>query len=1027
MKRKLLSMLAVLVAFFSIQVLHAQTDITSTYLTNPGFDNPSDFTFTNEKTDDPSNVGSVTGWDVESLGVWGVGYVYEFESDSLFNGASIPLVDKNGKSEGGVLAISVGWGNTLSFSQQVTLPAGRYRIEYDVYNSGTATAGNSAVGWLSEFGDNVLSTKNYFELGVWESDTIDFVITAENYGKIQVGFASLNVGSGNNAKLCFDNVRLYLLEFPYQLLDAAALLTEDVIKGSNYDLNGIWENLNLVTTIGEGVSVSWESSKPSVLNSAGTLTAPEGYDTSLTLTATLSYVENGKTYTYDKTFTVLVLADNPIGLIASWNFDEANYSEEDGKITLTATGDAGSFKGSFENGASKRVIGKDDNQFTVIDLGSENGYFDMGKEVGETIYQLETGFSMGGYFLVEEEAVNATANGNFMWCFSNSDQNATDKNGSIFGRPWAANYSITTGRWDSGIGASVNKGSVFVDATEPAGEQLAYRGTWHHMFYSQTGTTGTLYIDGVEVASSIAVNVLPYQLRIDGRTGTDYNYLGRSQYADNGDKYFNGALLYDFRLYAYGLPSDDLGDGGLNVEETLQALNDAYDLNQGKGSPSNLEAAVELIDVPSEWLGAVVNPGESLPALPTSVTGYPEIMVVWTPSNSDVFDENGNFVHHYYDATLSNLTVKLIDKNTGRSTSKEFVIGATIKAGTAPNATESGKILHFDFANTTTDKVNNITGTLENSAQIIQLGEGDNAFNVLDLGEENGYFDMSAKAGQLVANLDGGFTIATYYRIDNSYTELSSNGNFVWNFSNSANIGTDQNGYFMLSGGQQRTELSSGTYNSEGISNLVLERNAENGYQQPQQSEWYFVAVTGEPGLVDDEFILNYYMYRTDSLAPTEIISGHEAIYINKTIKADLLKEDKLGTNYNWIGRPCFSGDKYLRNTWIYDFRVYNKGLTELEFEGAEFGDVKATLLALASANKAGSSLESIVKDAPYKVYADDSRNIHIIGLEGDEQLALYDIAGRQYQVNSPNNIHVDGAGIYILRINNFAVKVLVK
>ncbi|MDL2241825.1 hypothetical protein LJB91_02835 [Bacteroidales bacterium OttesenSCG-928-L03] len=1029
MKRKLLSMLAVLITFFSIQVLHAQTDVTSTYLTNPGFDEVSDWTFEDRATVGDVIEFQVTGWTHQNPINWSLGLVYEYESGYVFIGATVPDSDINGNSEGSLLVVTIGWGSTISFGQQVALPAGRYRMEYEVYNAGTVTEGKSAAGFVPETGGAFLSSKSSFPAGVWEVDHVDFTLTELTYGNIQVGLISVpGVSSNFCAKLCFDNVKLYTLDFPSQLLDAAGLLTEDFIKGGNDNLyDGIWEDLNLVTTIGDGVSVSWESSKPDVLSSAGVLTAPEGYDTSLTLTATLSYDENGTVYTYEKTFTVLVLANNPIGLIASWDFEKASYSQEEGKILLTATGDAGSFQGSFENGASTRIIGEGDNQFTVIDLGAENGYFDMGKEIGKTIYQLEAGFSMGGYFLVEEEAVNATANGNFMWCFSNSDQNATDKNGSIFGRPWAANYSITTGHWASGISSSVNKSGVFVDSTDPSDTQLAYRGTWHHMFYSQTGTTGTLYIDGEEVASNIAVNVLPYQLRIDGREGTDYNYLGRSQYADNGDKYFDRALLYDFRLYAYGLSGGDMGESELNVYETLQNLNDAYDFNSGKGTPSNLETAAGLIDVPTEWLGATINPNETLPALPLSVEGYPEIMVIWTPSNPDVFDENGHFIHHYYDATLSNMTVKLIDKNTGRSLTKEIAVGATIKAGTAPNVTESGKILHFDFANTTTDKVNNITGTLENNAQIVQLGEGENTFNVLDLGSENGYFDMSAKAGQLVANLDEGFTITTYYHIDNSYTELSSNGNFVWNFSNSDNILTGQNGYFMLSAGQQRTELSSGTYNTGGISNLVLERNAENGYQQPQQGEWYFVAITGEQGLVEGEYDLNYYMYRTDSLAPTEIVTGHEALYsIGKTVKSDLLKEDKLGTNYNWIGRACFSGDKYLRNTQIYDFRIYNKGLHISDFEGAEFGNVKETLLALASAGKGGTALESIAKDAPYKVYT-NNRNIHIVGLEGDEQVVLYDIAGRQYRINTPDDIQVDRPGIYILRINNFAVKVMVK
>lgn len=36
---------------------------------------------------------------------------------------------------------------------------------------------------------------------------------------------------------------------------------------------------------------------------------------------------------------------------------------------------------------------------------------------------------------------------------------------------------------------------------------------------------------------------------------------------------------------------------------------------------------------------------------------------------------------------------------------------------------------------------------------------------------------------------------------------------------------------------------------------------------------------------------------------------------------------------FNWIGRPPFNGDKYLRNAQVADFRIYNIAISDKELK----------------------------------------------------------------------------------------------
>jgi hypothetical protein len=66
-------------------------------------------------------------------------------------------------------------------------------------------------------------------------------------------------------------------------------------------------------------------------------------------------------------------------------------------------------------------------------------------------------------------------------------------------------------------------------------------GQWVHVAVTLSGTTGTLYVNGVAVGTNTAIAHAPFRLAV-----TTQNWIGRSQYA--GDPCFNGKLD-DFRIY----------------------------------------------------------------------------------------------------------------------------------------------------------------------------------------------------------------------------------------------------------------------------------------------------------------------------------------------------------------------------------------------------------------------------------------------------------------------------------------------
>ena len=75
---------------------------------------------------------------------------------------------------------------------------------------------------------------------------------------------------------------------------------------------------------------------------------------------------------------------------------------------------------------------------------------------------------------------------------------------------------------------------------------------WKSVVYTQTGTTGTLYADGVQVARNTAVTVPPSAV---GNGVTTANHLGRSNYGT--DRFLKGRVA-NFRIYDRALTAAEV-------------------------------------------------------------------------------------------------------------------------------------------------------------------------------------------------------------------------------------------------------------------------------------------------------------------------------------------------------------------------------------------------------------------------------------------------------------------------------------
>ena len=214
-------------------------------------------------------------------------------------------------------------------------------------------------------------------------------------------------------------------------------------------------------------------------------------------------------------------------------------------------------------------------------------------------------------------------------------------------------------------------------------------------------------------------------------------------------------------------------------------------------------------------------------------------------------------------------------------------------------AEEANLKLHFNFENATGNAVpeavsgGTLKGTLQNNAKVEKMGK----YHVLNLGSANGYFDMGAGAGKVMAGCTN-FTISMYYYV-NANQNISGLGNFLFTFSTQETCSSDAGCYYFYALNSQRFAASQAGYGSE---------SSVNANVVSAKGRWVSV------------------VYVLDGNNGTLYVDGQ------KMLTAPMPKGNETFSNtapvYNWIGRSPFAGDAYLANTKVADIRIYDKALT---------------------------------------------------------------------------------------------------
>lgn len=214
-------------------------------------------------------------------------------------------------------------------------------------------------------------------------------------------------------------------------------------------------------------------------------------------------------------------------------------------------------------------------------------------------------------------------------------------------------------------------------------------------------------------------------------------------------------------------------------------------------------------------------------------------------------------------------------------------------------AEEANLKLHFNFENATGNAVpeavsgGTLKGTLQNNAKVEKMGK----YHVLNLGSANGYFDMGAGAGKVIAGCTN-FTISMYYYV-NANQDISGLGNFLFTFSTQETCSSDAGCYYFYALNTQRFAASQAGYGSE---------SSVNANVVSAKGRWVSV------------------VYVLDGNNGTLYVDGQ------KMLTAPMPKGNETFSNtapvYNWIGRSPFAGDVYLANTKVADIRIYDKALT---------------------------------------------------------------------------------------------------
>ena len=196
---------------------------TTVSLTNAGFD--TDISAGSKVSGTDHNY-DITGWTFVKNGTkWdathSISTAYGAAATDGTNSTAAPSANMYGETDGGVMHISAGWGETTRYEQEIeSLPAGKYVVYYEAYNanSSATTISSNYFGVNNLTSGSIDGTNNSFIFSDDKSYTYNDWTTHVTYfnliadvtsSKMNIGVTGNSGGSAATAKLWIDNVTIY--------------------------------------------------------------------------------------------------------------------------------------------------------------------------------------------------------------------------------------------------------------------------------------------------------------------------------------------------------------------------------------------------------------------------------------------------------------------------------------------------------------------------------------------------------------------------------------------------------------------------------------------------------------------------------------------------------------------------------------------------------------------------------------------------------------------------------------------------
>jgi len=318
--------------------------------------------------------------------------------------------------------------------------------------------------------------------------------------------------------------------------------------------------------------------------------------------------------------TLTTLQAQEANLKLQYNFNLKASSDS----ILDETGNG--FNAKLNGSASVKTLGA----YKVLQIGSTTGYLDLQSKLGNLVKTLSD-FTVSTYLYIDPSLV-LTNNGNFVWSFSNAADINTSATGCMFYSVKASRYAICTTNWNNEKTVNYNIASV--------------KGEWTHVTYTQSGTTGTVYIDGVQKKTG-TISVLPSTLG-----ATPFNYLAKSAYAS--DQYLLNTMFSDFRIYNAALNATQVAALATNIA-TLDTLTYTDLANTAAASIS---------------LGSLSAVSASLTLPATASNGA---AITWSSSNTAVITNAGAVTRPAQGAASVNVTLTATVTSSFVTVKKTFV------------------------------------------------------------------------------------------------------------------------------------------------------------------------------------------------------------------------------------------------------------------------------------------------------------------------------------------------------------------